>query len=95
MKARKNRQLSWQEKKKDVLFLIIVIHTYYGGNENDAWLKEYAHDVVMAHKEDLDKVIDCFYDIAEGSGALKHYDAVNRFKPDMCDCGHVKPFCPH
>lgn len=49
---------SWQGMKSHIWILLNKISNHYGGDD-EVWLIEYARDLVVMHKDNLDELIDC------------------------------------
>ena len=52
----------WIVKKNQLCGLIKKISDHYGGDEVE-WLRDYAKEVISMNKEDLQKALDCFWDL--------------------------------
>lgn len=62
-------------KKQELWALIRELGRLY--DENDEYLREYAKEVYEDNLEDLDRAIECFRDLVEGS-RWKHYEKLYR-----------------
>lgn len=56
----------WIANKNVLCGLIKKVSDAYGGDDVE-WLREYARDVVEAHKENLQSAIICFTELVEQS----------------------------
>lgn len=86
---------SWKEKKDHLCWLIKSISEHYGG-DTEAWLREYCREVINLHKNDLDKVLIYFENLASVLKIPKDLPKPLRpqYKPTTCaKCGYVPPFC--
>ena len=52
----------WIAKKNQICGLIKKISDHHGGDDVE-WLREYARKVIEANKDDLQKALDCFWDL--------------------------------
>lgn len=56
------KKQSWREQKNEICQLIKQISEHYGGDDL-IWLRGYANDVIMNHKDDLSVPLACFRDL--------------------------------
>ncbi len=54
----------WVTKKNQICFLIKKISDCYGGDDID-WLKTYCDEVIKKNRNDIQKALDCFWDIED------------------------------
>lgn len=54
----------WIAKKNQVLVLIKKISDHFGGDEEN-WLKSYSEDVIELNKLDIQKALNCFWNLEE------------------------------
>ena len=83
----------WIAKKKVLAGLIKKVSDANGGDDVE-WLREYAKDVIEAHKDCLDEAIACFSSVLVASGQKPLETPKKAVKTNICgDCGYVPPFC--
>jgi hypothetical protein len=52
----------WIAKKNEICNLIKKISDHYGGDDIE-WLREYAKEVIAENRDDIQKALDCFWDL--------------------------------
>lgn len=84
---------SWKAKRNKMCLLIKKVSDQHSGDDA-AWLRDYAKDVITAHKDCLDKAIDCFASLVDPYDRSSPRGATKGFLWHICkSCGYVPPFC--
>lgn len=54
---------SWKDQSLYIWTAIKRISDYHGKDDHE-WLRNYAHDIILTYRDNLQPVIDCFEDVA-------------------------------